>query len=71
LCADKKHIRAQSTIWYKKQPQRHMVLIHNRVFDTDALYPYQKRGWRAARATAARRRCVNNVRTAFCEFAIL
>jgi hypothetical protein len=38
LRADEKHIRAQSTILYKGNPQAVVAFIHNRVFCTDALF---------------------------------
>jgi hypothetical protein len=34
----------------KKRTQATIGFIHNRVFGTDAFYPYQKHGWRAQRA---------------------
>ncbi|MBI4293789.1 MAG: hypothetical protein HY661_20120 [Betaproteobacteria bacterium] len=49
LRTDDKAIRAQSTI--SNENQNRPGLIHNRVFRTDASYPYEKHGWRAQRAS--------------------
>jgi hypothetical protein len=38
LRTDEKHIRAQSTISHKSQPQAVVGFVHNRIFCTDALF---------------------------------
>jgi hypothetical protein len=46
--------RAQSAILDEKQPQTPFGVIPNRVFGTDAFYPYQKHGWRARARKSSR-----------------
>jgi hypothetical protein len=50
LRTDEKHVRTQSAILHKNQPQTVVAFIHNRVFGTDRFYPYQKHDWCAQRA---------------------